>query len=141
MKRVVDSSIGVKWFIPELDSAKALQLLDDFQNSLAELVAPDIFLIEAVHAITRAERQKRITPIQGAQAVIDLLNQQPILTPYISLLPRAYALSSHARIGVYDCLYVALAQREGCEFITADDKLIRNLQPQFPFIVALSSLP
>jgi predicted nucleic acid-binding protein len=141
MKRVVDSSVGVKWVIPEQDSDKALLLLDDFQNGVIGLSAPDIFLIEAVHAITRAERQNRITPVQGAQAVTDLLNQQPQLNPYIPLLPRAYAISSQARIGVYDCVYVALAEREGCEFVTADDKLIRNLQSQFSFIVALASLP
>jgi predicted nucleic acid-binding protein len=45
------------------------------------------------------------------------------------------------RHSVYDCLYVALAEREKCELVTADDKLIKNLTPQFPFIVPLSSLP
>jgi predicted nucleic acid-binding protein len=45
------------------------------------------------------------------------------------------------RIGVYDCLYVALADREGCELVTADDRLVRNLQHRFPFIVSLASLP
>jgi predicted nucleic acid-binding protein len=45
------------------------------------------------------------------------------------------------RIGVYDCLYVALAEREGCELVTADDKLIENLQILFPFVVSLASLP
>lgn len=54
---------------------------------------------------------------------------------------RAFAIASQFRIGVYDCLYVALAEREGCEFVTDDDKLVKNLQPQFPFIVALASLP
>ena len=34
---------------------------------------------------------------------------------------RAFVLASQARIGVYDCLYVVLAEREGCEFLTADD--------------------
>jgi predicted nucleic acid-binding protein len=63
------------------------------------------------------------------------------LHPNLPLLPRTYAVSSQARIGVYDCLYVALAERERCELVTADDKLIKNLQAQFPFIVPLSSLP
>jgi len=45
------------------------------------------------------------------------------------------------RIGFYDCLYVALAEREGCELVTADDKLLKNLRPTFPFILALSSMP
>jgi predicted nucleic acid-binding protein len=45
------------------------------------------------------------------------------------------------RIGVYDCLYVALAEREGCELVTADGRLVRNLQPRFLFVVSLASLP
>jgi predicted nucleic acid-binding protein len=45
------------------------------------------------------------------------------------------------RVGIYDCLYVALAEREGCDFVTADQKLVANLQPHFPFVVPLSSLP
>jgi predicted nucleic acid-binding protein len=45
------------------------------------------------------------------------------------------------RVGVYDCLYVALAERRKYQFVTADDRLFANLQPHFPFIVPLSSLP
>jgi predicted nucleic acid-binding protein len=36
---------------------------------------------------------------------------------------------------------VALAEREGCELVTVDDKLVRNLQPRFPFIIHLTALP
>lgn len=44
------------------------------------------------------------------------------------------------RVGVYDCLYVALAERAKCDFVTADDKLVKKLQPQFPFIKHLSTM-
>jgi predicted nucleic acid-binding protein len=64
----------------------------------------------------------------------------PLLHPSIPLTPRAIEVSSSMRIGVYDCLYVALAEREKCELVTADDKLVKNLQPHFPFIIPLSSL-
>ncbi len=50
-------------------------------------------------------------------------------------------ISSTLRVGVYDCLYVALAERETCQLVTADDKLVRNLQPHCSFIVALAALP
>jgi predicted nucleic acid-binding protein len=63
------------------------------------------------------------------------------LHAYLPLLPRDYEVSSQTRKGVYDCLYVALAEREGCELLTADVKLIANLQPKFPFITPLASLP
>ena len=64
----------------------------------------------------------------------------PELHPYLPLLPRAYPIASHARIGLYDCLYVALAEREDCELLTADARLVSSLRPTFPFITPLSSL-
>ena len=39
-----------------------------------------------------------------------------------------------ARIGVYDCLYVALAERKACELVTADLRLVTNLGTLFPII-------
>lgn len=56
------------------------------------------------------------------------------------LFPRALELSQLFRQSVYDCLYVALAEREGCELVTADDKLIKAVQPTLPFVVSLASL-
>ncbi len=57
------------------------------------------------------------------------------------LLPRAHAIAVSSVASVYDCLYIALAEREGSEFVTADDKLVKNLQAIFPFIIPLASLP
>jgi predicted nucleic acid-binding protein len=44
---------------------------------------------------------------------------------------------AHER-SVYDCLYVALALEEDCEFVTADQSLIRALGGTFPFIIGSS---
>lgn len=141
MKRVLDSSVGFKWLVPELHSDKALRLRDDYRNGILQLIAPDIFLVEIAHALTRAERQKRITPAQGALALIDMINMQPQLVSFIALLPRAYQISSDRHVGVYDCLYVTLAEREGCDLVSADDRMVKSLQPHFPFVIALASLP
>jgi predicted nucleic acid-binding protein len=141
MKYVVDSCVAFKTLFAEADSAKAIQLYDDFQNGTHELLAPDVFPPEIAHAMTRAERQGRISPAQGAILLADILNRLPRLYPSLPLLPRAYAISSAARIGVYDCLYVALAEHEGCEMVTTDTRLLANLQAQFPFILSLASIP
>ena len=141
MRRVLDSSVGFKWVVAEADTDKALRLRNDFRTGLVELLAPDVFPVEISHGLTRAERQMRITPAEGATYVSDLLKLLPQLHPSLTLLPRAYEISSQMRLGIYDCLYVALAEREKCELITADDKLFKNLQPQFSFLVPLSSLP
>jgi predicted nucleic acid-binding protein len=55
--------------------------------------------------------------------------------------PRAYDIASQLRIGIYDCLYVVCAEEEKCELLTADDKLLKNAQQQFPFVCHLSTLP
>ena len=133
MKQVLDSSVGFKWLVVEPHTDKARRLRDDFRAGLVDLLAPDVFPIEIAHALTRAERQGRITPAQ--------VTTLPQLIPALPLLPRAHAISSQWRVGVYDCLYVALAERQSCQLVTADDKLLKNLQPHFPFIVSLASLP
>lgn len=127
--------------LPEPDSDKATRLRDDYHRAVHELLSPDIFCVEILHALTRAERRRRIQPGDGWPLWQAVLADLPALHSYMPLLRRAYDISSTELVGVYDCLYVALAEREGCELVTADDKLVKKLQPAFPFIVPLSSLP
>src|SRR5436190_18754187 len=141
MRYVLDASVAIKWVLTEPHSADALRLRGDFVAGTHELLSPDHFPLEVAHALTRAERRRLISPPTGQRHLYDVLSTPPRLFPLLPLLPRAYAISSHHRIGVYDCLYVALAEREGCEFVTADDRLVRVLRPHFPFIVPLASLP
>lgn len=141
MRFVLDSSVAFKWVVPEVHSDKALRLREAFRQAVHELLAPDIFFRELAHSLTRAERQKRIPASAAVTLLLDLLSTPPTILPADPLLLRAGAISSQARIGFYDCLYVALAEREGCALVTADDKLLKNLQAQFPFIVALASMP
>src|SRR5207253_6858690 len=116
MKYVLDASVALKWVLTELDSPKALAVRADFRNQLHELLAPDVFSVEVAHALTRAERRGLIKPPQAAQLLADVLSTPIPLHAYQLLLPRAVAISSAMRCGVYDCLYIALAEREGCEF-------------------------
>ena len=141
MRRVVDSCVGFKWVVAEPHTDKALPLRDDFPNGIVGLLAPDVFPVEIAHALTRAERQDLISTTQGSLFMADILRTLPQLFSSVPLLPRAYAISSRMRVGVYYCLYVALAEQEGCEFVTSDDRLFRALQSQFPSIVPLASLP
>ena len=141
MKYVLDSSVGFKWVVVEALTDKARLLRDDYCNAVHDLISPDVLPIEIAHGLTKAERQGRIAPPQGGVLWMDVMKSAPILVPTIPLIPRAYEIASAARIGIYDCVYVALAEREKCELVTADDKLVNNLQPTFPFIVHLSALP
>lgn len=141
MKYVLDSSVAFKWVVPELNSDKAIRLRLDFLASVHEFLSPDFFPGEVGHALTRAERQGRITLGEALLLWADVMTSSPRLVASLPLMHRAIAISSQARVGVFDCVYIALADREGCPFVTADDRIIKNLQPQFPFIVPLASLP
>jgi predicted nucleic acid-binding protein len=141
MKYVLDSSVGFKWVVPEVDSDKALLLRAGFLTAVHELLSPDVFPGEVGHALTRAERQGRITVGEALRLWSDVMTTAPRLIPSLPLTHRAIAVSSRTRIGVFDCLYVALAERENCELLTADTRLINSLQPHFPFVKALASMP
>jgi predicted nucleic acid-binding protein len=138
MRYVLDASIGLKWELAEPDSGKANQLRSDFTNQVHELIAPDSFPLEIAHALTKAERQGKIA--DGQSLWLDMMTTCPILHPSLPLMLRALKIASGARIGVYDCLYVALAEREGCNLLTADERLMRSLQPTFSFVRALRTI-
>jgi predicted nucleic acid-binding protein len=139
MKYVLDASVALKWVLPEADSHKADALRDGFERQAYDFLAPDVFPAEVGHAITKAERRRLIAPAEGSHLLSDILATLPQLVPSLPLVPEAYALSSAARISFYDCLYIALAEREGCQFITADVRLIGALQKDHPLIVALDT--
>jgi predicted nucleic acid-binding protein len=92
---------------------------------------------------TTAELQGKIAAGRFYHRLIDVLHVNPILFHSTALLPRAATIIRRAtvRIGIYDCLYVALAEREGCEMVTSDKKLIRALGAVYPFNVDLATLP
>jgi predicted nucleic acid-binding protein len=142
MKYVLDASVALKWVLPEPYADKARQLRDDFRKAVHELLSPDVFTAEVGHALARAERRGIIPATAGAILLADILSTPPQLFPnHPNLIARGFAIASSMRVGVYDCVYVALAEQENCDLVTADDKLVNSLQSRFPFIKHLSTFP
>jgi predicted nucleic acid-binding protein len=141
VKYVLDSSVALKWALPEPDSGKAIRLRDEYTNGTHQLCAPDIFPPEIANGLASAERQKRIGTGEAAIFLNDILSAAPALHPSSLLLLRAMEIAISTKQAVYDCIYVALAETEGCELVTADVNLARSLRPSFPFIVSLVALP
>jgi predicted nucleic acid-binding protein len=141
MQYVLDASVALRWVLPGPLSAKALKLRDEHLNKVHELIAPDLFPGETASALTKAERQKIIAIGDAAILYGKIATAWPVLHSYFPLTARAIDISSQTRSAFYDCLYVAHAEREQCELVTADDKLIKNLQSAFPFILALATMP
>ena len=141
MKSALDISAALCWVLPRPASPQAVRLRDGCRRGVHEVIAPSIFPAEAASARTKAERQKLIPVGQAGVLLADILTTPPALYPYEPLLAWAVDISSQTRSGLYDCRYVALAEREGCELVTDDQILIASLKPQFRFILPLASLP
>jgi predicted nucleic acid-binding protein len=139
MKFVLDSSAALPWVLPEKDSAKAIQLRDHARKAIHELLAPDIFPAEVFNALLKAERTKRINVGDATTLYASIAADVPILHAYLPLMPRAGEIASRFRVALYDCLYIALAERESCEVVAVDQGIV-GLQTQFSFIVPLSSI-
>ena len=141
MKYVIDTSVDIKTYVQERDSGKAVRLRNEYHQGVHELIAPDIFPTEMCNVLMILERSGKIKPGEAELFFTQFLNELPPLIPAISLLPRALELAKLFRQTVCDCVYVALAEREACELVTADHKLVKAVQSALPFVVHLSSLP
>lgn len=140
MNRVLDSSAALHAVLPEPYQAKALQLLRDYRDGITGLLAPDIYPLETLNALSKAERQKRIPFGEGLKLWNILMADVPALIPHLPLLQRAYDISIQTKTAVYDLIYLVLAEQEGIELVTADDRFYNGLHGRFPFIVHLKDL-
>ncbi len=122
MKYTLDANVAAKWVLPEVDSANALRIKDDFRHGVHELIAPDIFCIEVAHTLVRAERKKLINHMP--QHFADVMALSPDLADSLALLGSAIDLARSLHRGVYDCIYLRLAEREQAPLITADTQLL-----------------
>jgi predicted nucleic acid-binding protein len=123
-KLVVDASVAIKWFIPEPLSVEARRILDDYQTGTLSLIAPDLINAEVGNIIWKKQIFQGLDRAD-ARMVIDEFRKLAIApTPTGDLLAEAYGLAVTHRRSVYDSLYLALSIREGCQFVTADERLV-----------------
>ena len=138
---VVDSSVAVKWVAHEPYSVEARRILSDYQAGLITLLAPDLIHAEVGNIIWKKRMFQGITDAD-AQQMLDAYRALPItLIPITTLLDSAYRLAVIHRRTVYDMLYVALSTQKGCQFVTADERLVNAIGAAFPNIVWLPTWP
>ena len=117
MSIVVDASIAAKWLIDEEDSDLAAQLL------VEDLIAPAILRLECVSAVLKRLRMGELREGQVRQRISEI-DRLPIRFHDVDEA-EAVELAIRLRHPVYDCLYLALARRQGVQLITADARFVR----------------
>lgn len=134
---VVDASVGVKWVIEEHDGDRARDLLGRVERGEATLRAPEIYVAEGANAIWQRVRRHELQESEARQALRTFRSLPPELVPTGFLVEQALELALAFRHPVYDCLYVALAMRDGAALITADEPLAQALGPATGQIILL----
>jgi predicted nucleic acid-binding protein len=127
---VVDASVVVKWFVPEVHSDRARRLLD----AAHEYIAPDLLFAETANTIWKKIRRQELTVAEGRRLVADMSGIAVQTVSCRSLAEDAHALANATGRTVYDCMYVALAVRLNTRSITADDRLATALT-RFPTVM------
>ncbi len=121
MTVVVDASIAAKWFLQEHGSAEA-EALQRRDNP----IAPDLVVPEVLNAIWKNVRMNRIVPAQMGLVAAAISRHFSAIIPSHFLAVRAGEIAIGLDHPIYDCLYIALAERENCVLITADERLQRR---------------
>lgn len=122
---VLDASVAVRWIVDEEGSTEAVALLElDIS-----WVAPRLMLTEVASALRRKAVDGAIPATLTAQALDTLM--QAIADGVVRLadderiVQQALLLALSLGHKVPDCLYLAVAEREGAAIATADDRLAR----------------
>jgi predicted nucleic acid-binding protein len=116
---VVDASVVVKWFVPEIHSEAARRLL----SLPHEYIAPDLLFVETANTIWKKIRRQELTVAQGRQLVRDIARSAVDIVSCRALAEDAHALAVATNCTVYDAMYVGLAVRLNTRAVTADERL------------------
>lgn len=115
---IVDASVAVRWFVPAWYWPSAQEAVQD-----EVLLAPDVILAEAGNAFWKAARAGLIARRDAEAALKRLPPLFDHLESLATLHLDAARLSFDLNHPIYDCLYIALAERESGALLTADRKM------------------
>jgi len=125
----VDASLVVRLFGNAKDRAIVMPLWQSWWDAGDSLVAPSLLYYEVSNALHRYALQGVLRPQEAVAALNMALGLGITLYGDAELHRRALALAKRFALpAAYDAHYLALAERLGAEFWTADNRLLRAVQ-------------
>jgi predicted nucleic acid-binding protein len=136
---VLDTSVIVKWFVPEKYSGEARTFLENFKSKQIQVTVPTTMKYEMANALW-VKRREGLTHDE-ASAIMDdlkLLNLPEVSS--LALIKKAQEFSYTYDIAIYDAIFLALAESLSCEFITADEKLCDKVKDKLTWVRFLGDI-
>ena len=125
---VLDTSVAVKFHVPEEQHEEASTLRSAFEEGQVGLLAPGTMLPETFNAFWQLYRRGELTR-QEVREGWDLISSLPLsLYAPEDLMPRAVELTFETSGIIYDALFLALAEDSETVVITADSRLLNTLE-------------
>jgi predicted nucleic acid-binding protein len=116
---VVDASVAVKWVISEPDSGAAVAL-----RGTDTLIAPSLVIAEIGNALWKRVIRGDVDRSDASAALQIAVAHFDSIVSVDQLAARAMELAVDLRHPIYDCLYLALAERERVPIVSADARLL-----------------
>jgi predicted nucleic acid-binding protein len=130
---VLDTSVIVKWFVPEDYSDKAETFLESYRGGQIQITVPMTMKYEMANALW-VKRREGLTQ-DRASVIMDRLEMLNL--PEVSssaLIKKAQEFSYTYEVAIYDAIFLALAESLSCEFITADGKLCDKVKDKLAWV-------
>ncbi|HAK89729.1 MAG: hypothetical protein A2077_04935 [Nitrospirae bacterium GWC2_46_6] len=138
-KLVVDASVAIKWYVPEVYSKESIKLL----SPAFELYVPDLLFSEIGNILWK-HRMKGELSREKSQTIIAAISTVlfSVATSH-SLMLNALNIACKYHRTFYDSVYIALAEKQNCRFVTADLKLYNALKngPLKKYILWVEDIP
>ena len=123
MNLIIDAGVLIKFFVPEVLSDKAEQLLARVGEGSVTLFAPDLIYAETGNTLWKKRRLKELTQSEVGK-IADMIISIPLkVEPSKALFPLAIDIAIAYEVTVYDALYLSMAKIYETQMITADRKL------------------
>jgi predicted nucleic acid-binding protein len=120
---VVDASLVIKWFVPEIHSEAARRWLD----ASHDYVAPDLLFPEVGNVVWKKVRRNELEETEARKLVMDLGQVAVETVGTRSLVEDALAVALTTGTTVYDAMYLTLAVRLETQVITGDERFASKI--------------
>jgi predicted nucleic acid-binding protein len=135
MIAVLDATVALKWqFEDEEVTSAAMALLEDFVEGKIELITLTLFSYEILSAINVAINRKRIEEEVGYRAMNYITSLGIEHRSFDNLIGTAFYMARQYGLSSYDCAYLALGEKEKCDFFTGDKKLFNSIRNRLPWV-------
>ena len=125
---VLDTSVSIKFYLPEEWREEALALLAAVGESRVKLLVPSTVQPELFNALWQQHRRGMLSREEVGEYWGDFSVTSVDLYAPEDLMPRAAQIALKTGVIIYDALFLALAEDAETLLVTADDRLLNALR-------------